>query len=95
VADVFEALTAERHYRGPMPLSDAFEILERDKEKHFDPEVVDAFMHFYQKEGEALNAPLQKSIQPKDQAVSTATRLIPHTTNPPKRIVKESRLPST
>jgi HD-GYP domain-containing protein (c-di-GMP phosphodiesterase class II) len=65
VADVFEALTARRHYRKPMHLSDAFEILQRDKGKHFDPEVVDAFFRFYEKEGKVLDAFLYVTDQPK------------------------------
>jgi response regulator RpfG family c-di-GMP phosphodiesterase len=51
VADVFEAITAKRHYRGPMPSSEAFELLQRDRGKHFDPEVLDAFFRFYEREG--------------------------------------------
>ena len=63
VADVFEALTAQRHYRKPMPLRDAFDILQRDKGKHFDPEVVDAFTRFYEREGTAPDVPLIESLQ--------------------------------
>jgi len=63
VADVFEALTAQRHYRGPMPLRDALDLLQRDKGKHFDPEVVDAFMRFYEKEGRVLDAASGTNIQ--------------------------------
>ena len=51
VADVFEAVTAKRHYRNPMPLPEAFELLQRDKGKHFDPVVLEAFLRYYEKEG--------------------------------------------
>jgi HD-GYP domain-containing protein (c-di-GMP phosphodiesterase class II) len=36
VADVFDALTAERPYRGPMPVSQALSIMERDLGTAFD-----------------------------------------------------------
>ena len=63
VADVFEALTAQRHYRKPMPLRDAFDILQRDKGKHFDPGVVDAFTRFYERERTAPDNPLIENFQ--------------------------------
>jgi HD-GYP domain-containing protein (c-di-GMP phosphodiesterase class II)/predicted hydrocarbon binding protein len=63
VADVFEAITAKRHYRGPMLLSEAFELLQRDRGKHFDPEVLDAFIRFYEKEGK-LEDSLYAEIEP-------------------------------
>ena len=66
VADVFEAVTAQRHYRGPMPLRDAFDLLQRDKGKHFDPELVDAFVRFYENEGIFLDAPSHESLEKKD-----------------------------
>jgi HD-GYP domain-containing protein (c-di-GMP phosphodiesterase class II) len=66
VADVFEALTARRHYRDPMPLNGAFEILQRDKGKHFDPQVVDAFVRFYEKDGKLLDASINANIRTKD-----------------------------
>jgi len=56
VADVFEAITAKRHYRGPMPLTEAFELLNKDKGKHFDPTVLDAFVRYYENEGKAEDA---------------------------------------
>lgn len=43
VVDVFDALTSARPYKGPMELTDAISILERDSNLHFDPEVVTAF----------------------------------------------------
>ncbi len=50
VADVFEAITAKRHYRDPMQVEKAMEILEDGKETHFDPHIVDAFIRYYMKE---------------------------------------------
>ncbi|MBW2593685.1 MAG: HD-GYP domain-containing protein [Deltaproteobacteria bacterium] len=49
VADFFEAITAERHYRGPMPVEEALELLNKESEKHFDPKIVAAFIQFFKK----------------------------------------------
>ena len=42
VADVFEALTADRPYRGPMDPDDALEICRREAGKHLEPVCVEA-----------------------------------------------------
>jgi HD-GYP domain-containing protein (c-di-GMP phosphodiesterase class II) len=42
VADVFDALTAERPYRAAMPLAEALTIMERDRGTAFDPACLDA-----------------------------------------------------
>jgi HD-GYP domain-containing protein (c-di-GMP phosphodiesterase class II) len=47
VADYFEAVTARRHYRGPMPVEMAFALLRKGSGTHFDPRVVDAFTSYY------------------------------------------------
>jgi len=49
VADFFEAITAERHYRGPMPVEEALELLNKESEKHFDSKIVAAFIQFFKK----------------------------------------------
>ncbi|MEZ4598542.1 MAG: HD domain-containing phosphohydrolase [Syntrophotaleaceae bacterium] len=49
VADFFEAITAKRHYRNPMPLKVAFELLRAESGVHFDKEIVDAFIRFFEK----------------------------------------------
>ncbi|ACV68307.1 HD domain-containing phosphohydrolase [Desulfohalobium retbaense] len=46
VADFFEALTSVRPYREPLSFSHAFELLERGKGIHFDPEVVEALRSY-------------------------------------------------
>jgi HD-GYP domain-containing protein (c-di-GMP phosphodiesterase class II) len=46
VADVFEAITAKRHYRDPMPLEKALGIMQEERGIHFDSEVVDAFLRY-------------------------------------------------
>ena len=50
VADFFEAVTAKRHYRDPMPLDIAFGLLMEGCDIHFDRKVVEAFLRYYRKE---------------------------------------------
>jgi len=49
VADFFEAITAKRHYRDPMPLEVALNLMRDSSGSHFDPKVVAAFMVFLEK----------------------------------------------
>jgi len=49
VADVFEAITSKRHYRDPMPMGQALEILNHERGIHFDSDVVDAFLKYLQR----------------------------------------------
>jgi len=44
VADAFDALTSDRPYRGAVPISEARDVIQRDRGQHFDPAVVDAFL---------------------------------------------------
>jgi putative two-component system response regulator len=44
IADVFDALTSTRPYKEPWSLERAVEYLVEQKGKHFDPELVDAFL---------------------------------------------------
>jgi putative two-component system response regulator len=44
VADCFDALTSSRAYRGPMPISQALEVLRAGAGKQFEPEFVRAFV---------------------------------------------------
>lgn len=44
IADVFDALTSQRPYKAPWSLESAFELLENEKGKHFDPQLVECFM---------------------------------------------------
>lgn len=50
VADVFEAITAKRHYRNPMPLDAAFRVLLKASGSHLDPKAVKAFISYYARE---------------------------------------------
>lgn len=47
VADFFEAITAKRLYRDPMPIPEAIEMLRRESDVHFSREIVEAFINFY------------------------------------------------
>ncbi|MDE2217290.1 MAG: HD-GYP domain-containing protein [Planctomycetota bacterium] len=49
VADFFEAITSKRHYRDPMPLDIAFQLLKEETGKSFDRKVVEAFISYYGK----------------------------------------------
>ncbi len=44
LADVFDALISRRVYKPPMPYEQAREIIVADRGRHFDPDVVDAFL---------------------------------------------------
>ncbi|MEO5357953.1 MAG: HD domain-containing protein [Nitrospirae bacterium YQR-1] len=43
IVDVFDALMSKRPYKEPIPYEKTLEIINSDKGKHFDPEVVDVF----------------------------------------------------
>ncbi len=48
VADFFEAVTSKRHYRDPIPVKKAFEMLYEERQKRLDKKVVDAFIRYYE-----------------------------------------------
>jgi HD-GYP domain-containing protein (c-di-GMP phosphodiesterase class II) len=49
VADYFEAITAKRHYRDPMPVDEAFMLLREESGKHFENRLVEALINYYSK----------------------------------------------
>ena len=49
VADFFEAITAKRHYRNPMPIEKATRLLREESGLHFEEEIVDAFFRYFNK----------------------------------------------
>ncbi len=64
VADFFEAITAKRHYREPMPLSVAFQILREESGIHFDNDIIEALIRYYEKKyslGSVHKVPERKS----------------------------------
>ena len=69
VADVFDALTSERHYRNRMPIDKVSQILVDGRGNHFEPEYVDAFLKLpsskmlaimESERGEKLSSPIEK-----------------------------------
>jgi len=44
LADTFDALTSRRPYKSPYPIEVAIKIILKDRERSFDPEIVDVFM---------------------------------------------------
>jgi putative two-component system response regulator len=44
VADVYDALVTSRIYKPPVPHSEAVRIMAAEREKHFDPDVLEAFL---------------------------------------------------
>ena len=55
VADVFEAVTAKRHYRDPMSIEEAFSLLREGSGKHFDRRLVDSLICYYNKSYKGRN----------------------------------------
>jgi putative two-component system response regulator len=49
VADVFDSLGHERPYKKALPVDDVIEVIQSERGRHFDPEVVDAFMRLVQR----------------------------------------------
>lgn len=44
IADTFDALTSKRPYKDPYPAEVTFEIMKKEREKHFDPDILDIFI---------------------------------------------------
>ena len=47
LADVFDALITRRVYKPPMPYAQARAIIVAERERHFEPDVVDVFIHCF------------------------------------------------
>ncbi len=45
IADVFDALTTKRPYKDPWPADKAFDLIAKEKSKHFDPELAEVFLN--------------------------------------------------
>jgi putative two-component system response regulator len=59
VADVFDALTQQRPYKAAWPVTDAIAEIDRQRERQFDPDVVDAFLRVI--ENAPASAPEKRS----------------------------------
>ncbi|RLB27960.1 MAG: hypothetical protein DRG87_10355, partial [Deltaproteobacteria bacterium] len=44
LADVFDALTSKRPYKNPYSIEKAIDIIKKEREKHFDPDITDVFL---------------------------------------------------
>ncbi|MCG8686568.1 MAG: HD domain-containing protein, partial [Desulfobacterales bacterium] len=44
IADTFDALTSKRPYKEPYPPEMVFDIIRREREQHFDPQITDLFL---------------------------------------------------
>jgi putative two-component system response regulator len=44
LADVFDALSCKRHYKDPFPMEKTVAIIQEERGRQFDPDVVDAFL---------------------------------------------------
>ena len=44
LVDVYDALASKRHYKPPLSLADTEEFIRKERERQFDPDVVDAFV---------------------------------------------------
>ena len=62
IADVFDALTSNRPYKKAWSIDDALELLSSEKEKHFDPVLVDLFIKNKEQILEIHNKFLQEEI---------------------------------
>ena len=69
VADVFDALTRDRVYRAALPVETAVDVMVRDREGLFDPQVLDLFL-------EHLDAVLDLTKGLPDPAVARTTRIV-------------------
>ena len=54
VADFYEAVTSQRHYRDPMAVEEAFRLLREGSGSHFDKKIVDALIKCRQRAAEAV-----------------------------------------
>lgn len=55
VADVFDAITSRRIYKEPISVAEAIETISSERGKHFDPQVVDAFLALRPQFGEIVD----------------------------------------
>ena len=61
VADFFEAITAKRHYRSPMPYEVAVNLLREQTGSYFDPQVVEAFLRVLEHNYASGEEPMPRS----------------------------------
>ncbi|MCP3875048.1 MAG: response regulator [Desulfobacteraceae bacterium] len=47
IADTFDALTSRRPYKDPYPPEMSLDIIQKERNKHFDPEITDIFVRYF------------------------------------------------
>jgi len=62
IADVFDALTSNRPYKKDWTIDDALDLLSEEKNKHFDPVLVDLFIENKEQVIDIHNKFLQEEI---------------------------------
>ncbi|TCJ11877.1 two-component system response regulator [Parasulfuritortus cantonensis] len=74
LADVFDALVSRRIYKEPMPFEQAVELIRDGSGKHFDPDVVSAFLANLDIFGQILErfADTEESLSAKKRAIGLA-----------------------
>ncbi len=72
VADYFEAITAKRHYRDPMPIDYALQLLREARGTLFDHRIVDAFITWYLKN---MPTALSEPVCPQQQEPRIRNRI--------------------
>ncbi|NVN91668.1 MAG: HD domain-containing protein [Desulfuromonadales bacterium] len=63
VADYFEAVTSKRHYRDPMPVHEAFDLLRQESVSHLEGRIVEALIAWYTRSAPA--GPLDEELSRK------------------------------
>lgn len=63
IADVFDALTSERPYKKAWPVEKALDLIKGEKDRHFDPAVVDKFFEILPD----INDVMEKYAEPEQQ----------------------------
>jgi len=61
IADVFDALTSQRPYKKAWPFEEALNFLIKEKNEHFDPNLVDIFVNT-QKEVKKIYIEFQEKV---------------------------------
>ncbi len=86
VVDVFDALIEDRVYRPALSPEEALDLMQLERARQFDPEILDSFMELAQREAWCESAATGAMSQPAGE-VATALRLVPRRRRPKRRVV--------
>jgi HD-GYP domain-containing protein (c-di-GMP phosphodiesterase class II) len=78
VADVFDALTAQRPYRGPYSFRDAMQLMQGDSGRHFDPNILARFFKLVVR-GQSAQEPIPSFslLAPKERLRTSRPNALP------------------